>query len=266
MRLPWVQDAIADTEYDVLYWLRVLDYDDAEATAAVIPTPFLESPDDTDALAIRAMRRLATHGVLSALIDSALFQTGVADTDTALVAAVGTLYGDAGAVRRVLTPGVASIESVSAGTELTPDLRISIVRTGSQSRPGTVESTRAAVEFVERMIQVPLPTEHVIVVLDDSAITSGYGGTNYGFAFSYSPEYETRQDTYESRQLQAGFVHEVADYYWRDNAGWIDEGTANAVEYVYGIENGLSRGQLKTRSPSEKHGWRVFRGMMGPAQ
>ena len=247
MRLLWVQDAIADTEYDVLYWLRVLDYGDVEAAAAVIPMPFLESPDATDALAIRAMRRLATHGVLSALIDSALFQTGIADTDTALVAAVGTLYGDAGAVRRVLTPGVASIESVAAGTELTPDLRISIVRTGSQSRPGTVETTREAVAFVERMMQMPLPTEHVIVVLDDSSITSGYAGTNYGFAFSYSPEYETRQDMYEWRQLQAGFVHEVAHYYWRGNADWIDEGVANTVEYVYGIENGLSRGQLKTR-------------------
>ena len=247
LRLLWVQDAIADTEYDVLYWLRVLDYGDVEAAAAVIPMPFLESPDATDALAIRAMRRLATHGVLSALIDSALFQTGIADTDTALVAAVGTLYGDAGAVRRVLTPGIASIESVAAGTELTPDLRISIVRTGSQSRPGTVETTREAVAFVERMMQMPLPTEHVIVVLDDSSITSGYAGTNYGFAFSYSPEYETRQDMYEWRQLQAGFVHEVAHYYWRGNAGWIDEGVANTVEYVYGIENGLSRGQLKTR-------------------
>ena len=246
LRLPWIQDAISDTEYDVLYWLRVLGQDDVEAAAAVIRMPFLESTDDTDALAIEAMGFLATHGVLSALIDSVLFQTGIADTDTTLVAAVGTLYGDAGAVRRVLTPGVASIESVAAGTELTPDLRISIVRTGSQSRPGTVETVREAVAFVERMMQMPLPTEHVIVVLDDSAITSGYAGTNYGFGFSYAPEYETRQDTHEWRHLQAGFVHEVAHYYWRRNAGWIDEGVANTVEYVYGIENELSRGQLKT--------------------
>ena len=247
LRLPWVQDAISDTEYDVLYELPFLNYHDVEAAAAVIRMPFLESTDDTDALAIRAMRFLATHGVLSALIDSALFQTGVADTDTTLVAAVGTLYRDAGAVRRVLTPGVASIESVAAGTELTPDLRISIVRTGSQSRPGTVETVREAVTFVERMMQMPLPTEHVIVVFDDGAITSGFAGANYGFGFSYAPEYETRQDTYEWRHLQAGFVHEVAHYYWRGNADWIDEGVANTVEYVYGIENGLSRGQLKTR-------------------
>ena len=245
--LPWVQDAITDTEYDLLYWLRALDYQDADAASEVIAMPFLESPDVTDALAIRAMYALAAEGVLHYLVPTALFQDGITDTDTTLVAAVGTLHRDADAVRWVLTPGVASIESVAAGTELTPELRISIVRTGSQSRPGTVETTREAITFIERMMQVPLPTEHVIVVLDDSAITPGYAGTNHGFAFSYSPEYETRQGTYEWRLLQSAFVHEVAHYYWGGNADWLDEGVATILEYVYGIGNGLSRGQLLTK-------------------
>ena len=245
--LQWVQDAITDTEYDLLYWLRALDYRDADAASKVIAMPFLESPDATDALAIRAMHRLAAEGVLSALVDSALFQDGITDTNTTLAAAVGTLYQDAGAVRRVLTPGNATIESVTAGTELTPDLGISIVRTGNQSRPGTVEAVRDAIAFAEGLMRRPLPVEHAIIVLDDSAITAGYAGTNYGYAFSYSPEYETQQGTYEWRQLQAGFVHEVAHYYWGGHADWIDEGAANTVQYMYGIENGLSRGQLKTK-------------------
>ena len=247
LRLPWLHKGISDTEYDVIYWLRALDHWEADAASEVIAMPFLESPDATDALALQAMHRLATEGVLSALIESSLFQSGIADTETALVAAVGTLYQNASAVRRVLIPSNADVESVTAGTVRTPDLRISIVRTGSQSRPGTVEAIRDAVNFAEGIMALPLPVDHVIVILDTDAIISGYAGTNYGFAFSYSPEYETRQGTYEWNALQSGFIHEVAHYYWRGHANWIDEGTANTFEYVHGIENGLSRGHLITK-------------------
>ena len=266
LRLPWAQDAITATEYDLLNHIRVLDYRDTDAASRVIAMPFLESPDATDALALRAMGRLAAEGVLSALVESELFQEGITDTGTTLVAAVGTLYRDADAIRRVLTPGNAVIETASIGTEQTPDLNISIVRTGSQSRPGTVAATGEAVEFVETLMQMPFPTGHVIVVLDDSAVTSGYAGTSYGFAFSYSPEYETRQGTYEWRKLQAGFVHELAHYYWLGHADWIDEGAANTFEYMYGIENGLSRGQLRTkRKHCEVHDLEML-AVLDPAQ
>ena len=154
----------------------------------------------------------------------------------------------------MLTPGNVAIESVTTTTELTPELKISIVRTGSQSRPGTVDAVQAAVVFAERLMGLPLPTSHVIVLLDDRGVTKGYAGTNYGFAFSYSPEYEARHGTYEWRHLQAGFVHEVAHYYWRGSEDWIDEGVANTFEYIHGIENGVSRGYLRTkRDDCEAH-------------
>ena len=248
LRLPWVQNAISDTEYDVLYHLRVLDYDDPEVVTKVVSMPFLASPDATDALALRAIHRLTTKGVLSALVDTSIFQNGISDAETTLVAAVGTFYRDADAVRRVLTPGNAAIESIDLATDLTPGLRISIVRTVSQSRPGTVEAVRDAVEFIEGIMGLALPIDHVIVVLDEDAVSPGAVGTNYGFAFSYSPEYETKQGTYEWRILQGGFIHEAAHYYWGGNAqGWINEGVANTFEYMHGRENGLSRGQLETR-------------------
>ena len=250
LRLPWVQDAITATEHDILDRLHVLGYRDADAASKVIAMRFLEQPDKTDALAVRAMGRLALEGAQSGLVDSVLFQDGITDTGTTLVAAVGTLFQDAAAVRWVLTPGNATVEAVSLGTELTPELKVSIVRTGSQSRPGTVEAIRDAVEFVEGLMGLPLPVEHVVLVFDEAAVPAGSSGANYGFAFSFSPEYETRQGTYEWRALQSGFIHELAHYYWQGHAGWIDEGVANAFEYVHGTENGLSRGQLLTRRKS----------------
>ena len=216
--------------------------------------PFLASHEATDALAVEGMRRLESGGALDALVGSPLLQDGIDDGETTLVAAVGTFYRDAAAVRRVLTPGNAAVEAVSLGTELTPELKVSIVRTGSQSRPWTVEAIRDAVEFAEGIMGLPLPVEHVVVVFEEEAVPAGYDGAYYGFAFSYSPEYETRQGTYEWRVLQSGFIHELAHYYWSGDSAWIAEGVANMFSYMRGRDSGLSHGQLKTvRKNCEAH-------------
>ena len=200
-----------------------------DVVAAMTAMPFLASHEATDALAVEGMRRLESGGALDALVGSPLFQDGIDDGETTLVAAVGTFYRDAAAVRRVLTPGNAAVEAVSLGTELTPELKVSIVRTGSQSRPWTVEAIRDAVEFAEGIMGLPLPVEHV-VVFEEEAVPAGYDGAYYGFAFSYSPEYETRQGTYEWRVLQSGFIHELAHYYWSGgDSAWIAEGRSQYV-------------------------------------
>ena len=87
-----------------------------------------------------------------------------------LITATATLQ-DAEEINRLLDPGYTSIETVSGGTRMTPNLRISIIRTGTQSRPGTTDAVRDAVEFVERSMQLPLPIDHVIVVLNEKAVT-----------------------------------------------------------------------------------------------
>ena len=253
LSLPWVQDAISETEYDIIYWLASVSYDDEKAVAAVIAMPFLESPDTGDVLAIAGINTLAYEGLTKSLMDHPTFQEGITDAQTTLVAATGAVL-DAEEIGRLLDPGYATVETVSSGTELTPDLKISIVRTGTQSRPGTVEAVKDAVAVVERVMGLPLPVDHVILVLNDHAVTSDYAGTNYGFAVGYLPEYEQRQDSYEWRSLQAGLVHEVAHYFWSGHAGWIDEGMANMAEYMYGLDNGLSRGQLNPhRKDCEAH-------------
>ena len=248
LRLPWVQDAISKVEYEIIDRLGGLDYYNTQAASAIIQMPFLIYPDTTDVLALRAMNSLAAEGVLSTLTDHPLYQDGITEDETTLIAAVGTLDRAPEEIQRVLESGVAAIETVASGTELTPDLNISIVRTGSQSRPGTIEATRALVEFVENTLGLPLPVDHVVIMLNEKAVTDKYAGTNFGFAFSYLPKYEQRQGTPEWQDIQQGFVHEVAHYYWTGLESWIGEGLANMVEYMFGRENGLSRGQLQPKS------------------
>ena len=241
--LPWVQDAVSEVEYDAIDWLATLGAEDVPNLAAIIAMPFLQTPDTTDVLALRSMYKLANKEALAPLIEHASFLDGITDDETTLVTAVGTLYSDIDEISRMLDPGYASIEAVTSAT----GLQLSIVRTGSQPQPWTADALGDAADYAEQVMLLDLPTDHVILVLNDKAVSSTAAGTNYGFAISYLPEYEQTQDTFEGRDFQQGLVHEVAHYYWRGNEGWIDEGLANTIEYMHGADNGLSPGQLKTR-------------------
>ena len=254
LNIPWVQDDMSETEYDIIDSLGTLDFDAPDVVFQLLSMPFLISPDTTDALAIQGMENLADRDRLVTLTDHPIFQDGVSDDETTLIAGVGTLR-DADEIQRVLDPGGAAIETVSIGTALTPHLKISIVRTDSQSRPGTIEATRDSIQFIENTMGLGLPVDHVIIVLSENAVIEKYAGTNHGFAFSYLPKYEvTQQGSYEWRRLRLGFVHEAAHYFWSGNEDWIDEGLADLFEYRFGRQMGLSHGQLQNmRERCEAH-------------
>ena len=255
LSLPWVQDAISEVEYDAVYWIRAISYYDGKVAAAIIPMPFLRVPDVTDVLALRSIHALASRGVLAPLLEHPTFLDGIAEGETTLVTAVGTLYSDIEEISRMLDPGYASIESVAIETDLTPHLPINIIRAGSEPTRWAADAMAGAVGFTEGAMLVSLPIDHLILVLSDKAVTKNYAGTNYGFAFSFLPEYEQKQNTFEGQAFLRGIVHEVGHYYWGgSNEGWINEGLANTIEHMYGIANGLSPGQLKTlRGDCEAH-------------
>ncbi len=261
LALPWLQDEVSDTEYDALYWLQALDYENTTAAASLISMPFLESLDPEDVLAIRGMHSLAHDGWLSALIGHPTLQDGISDLQTTLVAAASTMQNSR-EITRMFDPGYAHIETFSSGTALTPDLKISIVRTGTQPQPWTAEYLANAVGFAETTMQQPLPVSHVITVLNDNAVTGGSAGTNHGNAISYKPEYEEGQYPYDRYEFQAGLVHEVAHYYWSGNDDWIDEGLANVFEFSHGINSGIGRGLLKNRRDNcEVHDLEMLSGL-----
>ena len=241
---PWAQDAITATESNTVRYLHYLNYDNPGAAAQVIAMPFLKSLEPDDVLAIRGMERLDDKGRLSVLLDHPTLRNGITDAQTTIVTAA-SIPRDDEEIRRMLNPGYADIETVSSGTKLTPNLKISIVRTGTQSQPSTMKAVLNAVEFAEEAMQLPLPVSHVILVLNDKAFPEGYGGANFGFALAYNPEREQRQEDYDKHILQSAFVHEVAHYYWGEQADWFEEGIADTFEYMYGVEIGISPGLLE---------------------
>ena len=252
--MPWVQDAISDVERDALDHLHSIDYYDPEALAAIIPMPFLQVLDLTDVLALRSIRSLESDGALAALVEHHVFQDGISEDETTLVAAVGTMSKSPGDVSLMLDPGYASIESFSIATPLSPIVLVSIVGVADAADFYAADAIANAAPFVESAMLLPLPVEHLILVLHDSAVSSGAGGANHGFAFSYLPEYGQPPGTSEGRSFLRGIIHGIAHYYWIGHEGWINEGLANTITHMHGISNGLSPGQLRAgRRDCEAH-------------
>ena len=252
--LPWVRNSGGILVRGAVRRLRGIAYDNPSASRSIANQPFLRTLESGDVLALEAASTLRARGALDRLTDHPAFQDGITDAETVRVAAAGTLYSAPDEIERMLNPDEYPVETLVTPTPFTPDLRVSIFRSGTQSRPGTAKAIRDAVAFAEDVMQKPLPTNHVIVVLNDDAVLPGAEGTNYGFAVGYSPDYEKPVGTWEQRVLQAGMVHEVAHYFWSGNEGWVDEGLANTFEVIYGMDQGLSRGQLRThRKDCEAH-------------
>ena len=244
--MSWMQDDITGTERDALEWIRWIVHESTPA-AAIVSMPFLHTLERDDVLAIRGISTLARaedKELLDALLEHPTFRNGITDAQTTLLTAAATVR-EPEEVRRMLEPGYADIETVSSGTKLSPNLKISIVRTGTPAQPQTLEAIKNAVKFAEQTMQLPLPVSHVILVLNDWAFPENYGGTNFGFAFGYDPEREQKERGYDKYSFQSSILHEVAHYFWRGHADWIDEGVADTFEYMHGVEAGVSPGLLE---------------------
>ena len=245
--LPWLQDNITETEAEAISRLGQLNYRSAETAAAILDMPFLKSLEFDDVLAIRGIQRLAFNkddSLLPTLMDHPTLRNGITDDLTTLVAAVGTIR-DAEEINRMLSPGYADIETLSTATELTPDLKISIVRPGTQRQPQTMAATKDALLFAEKTMQLPLPLSHVLMVLNDEAVGDNGAPANFGFAFSGLPRHEQALGAKPRQTFYSIIVHEVAHYYWHLDPDWVDEGVAVIFEYMQGVQAGVSPGLLE---------------------
>ena len=262
LALPWVHDGITKTEYDAIYWIRKLNDVYAKGVATIIPMPFLENLESDDVMVIRGLHFMSfySHYWFDALIDQPELQNGITDDQATLVIATATIL-DIDEISRMLEPGYAVVETVSAGTKQTPHLKISIVHTGNLSTSLIVSVTKDAVEFVERTMGLPLPVSHVIYVMNIKAIPQGGEAANYGYALAFNPDIVETQDAYNLEYLRSRILHEIAHYYWGGpGVLFIMEGLADTFVYMHGIERGLSPLRLKNlRGGCEVHDLEMWR-------
>ena len=174
---PWVQDGLSDIERQATDELAYIGVENIAHLRAAVAMPFLRTLDTADLLAIRAMKTLAYRDLLAGLLEHPTVRLGINDAQLTRIAAAGAFYDEVN-MGKVLDPAQTTVETWSGSTALTPNLRISIVR-ASEGPPETTDAVTEAVEFVEQVMQLPLPTDHVVLVMDDAAVPQAFAGSNF---------------------------------------------------------------------------------------
>ena len=231
-RLPWVSDGIADSDKTAIDEILYIAVRDAATAKALVAMPFLQTNDAASRHALASVNDLLRAGNASTLHASRIYQAGITNEWAPVVAAAGTVEPDAVAA---YLDGQVSIRQESYETDYTPNLAITIVRPAGSAAGGVAPGLIAqSVQLAENIMRMPLPTDNVIIVVDDRAATGGFSGTNHGFAIGLEQESETKSP----ERLLNILVHEVAHYWWNSNADWIDEGVADTIAATASTQQG----------------------------
>lgn len=195
--------------------------------------PFLQTMDHGSRHALAAINDLMRDGSKASLLNSRFYQAGIEGEQVLAIAAAATTDNRT-AVSAYLEGDITTRQD-SRDTGLTPELTVTIVRpSGRTAGAVTTDLTAQAVREAEGIMRMPLPTNHIIVVVDDRSVPKGYFGVNHGFAISLKQDAETKSQP----GLLNTLVHEVAHYWWRGNADWIDEGAADTIAATVSAQQG----------------------------
>ena len=243
LSFPWASDGLSDFEKRLVNVLVNTAVADIEYLKAILELPFLESLETHDLHAANALRDLVRNEALAKVLSHRRLLEADEETWAAMVVAAGITEPQN--VTHLLD--TATVESGAAPTHLTDDMRVSIIRS-DRSQPGSLDLVFEAASFVEKTMAMPFPTDHIMVTLDDGIDFGDHAAGFYnGYAMAYRPQYEDLLDDFEYRAFTTGIIHELAHYFWHVGASWLVEGMANIHEYLYLLDQGMSRAQLKHR-------------------
>ena len=88
----------------------------------------------------------------------------------------------------------------------------------------------------------PFPVGYVALFYDDAA-AGGAAGVNAFSHIAIRPKYDVDDDSNEARFAPLNLAHEVAHWYWRGNADWMDEGPAELLAAV--VENARTGQEIR---------------------
>ena len=235
--LPWVMDGVTGKEFESIDWLAQMARDNEPAVSKVLDMPFLDTHEPDDPVALEALYQSDYHGSLNHILAQPVFRDGISDAEIPLVAFAGYISrtgGDTKKLERILAPGYANVETLSRGTELSPHMKVSIIRTGTEHQPWMMDAASNAVELIERVYSLPLPVAHVVMIISHESTC----GCTRGFAFDAPLEWDQGKDTLVGNRLQGHIVHELAHTFHVPQEFWILEGLARVFEHLYGVEYG----------------------------
>ena len=231
--LGWVQDGIDDLEVQAFKRLSYISLRDAAAALRIVGMPFVETLEPPDISAMASLSRLAAseRNTFDRVMSHPALRDGISDDVTPIVATLGGVAGtNPGLIDVLLDPDRVSVERRTITLPLAGEVILAIIRTG----PGATRSIdllEHSVRAAERFMGASLPTNYVGVLYED-AVHGSFAGTNFGTHITILPKYDIDDGSHEAASAGSTVAHEVAHYYWGDNADWVDEGAADLMASI----------------------------------
>ena len=231
--LAWIADDIEYNEVEALDYVSNLAKLNGEAAQRIVQMSFLETVEPPDVSALRTLWRLAANEpqLLETMLSHPALQTGITDDFAPVVA---TLYGVARYNRELfpvlLDPANTHLEQRTITLPLAGEVVMVIIRTRSGAQR-SIDLVEHAVRSAESFMQAPLPTNYV-GLLYENAVPHDAAGVNSGTHLAIRPKYDVDDNSHESNFAGSIIAHEVAHYYWRGNADWVDEGASDFMTSI----------------------------------
>lgn len=239
----WFRDGINRDESDALTTLGAMSQE-TNTTNSIIWMPFLDTVEETDALALRALYNLvmddnpASVGNYAVLYSNRVISDGITDEETIRIILAADLYAiNPDLADTLLDPSGASIETRTIDLPLAGEVLLLIARLQEGSSE-SMESLAKSVAFAENYMGEPFPANTVLLLFAD-AVRSGFAGHFAGSNITIHPDFD-------SEDAEDIIMHEVAHHYWHSSAhDWIDEGAAEFLSVMYlESEMGIDAGEL----------------------
>ena len=234
LQKPWVQDDITETEADALNYLRGIIGRNADAAAALVAMPFLDSVEDRDMLALRSLNNISARDAsgFSELMSHPRIEDGITDEETKIVAVLGgRTYSRA--------PGSAEVLLAETGVYIQERL-IELPHTGETllavigvQDPVTksMDYFEHAVRTIERFMGEPYPIDYLALLYYDNQ--SNNANNNFTHLLFMGEEDTVNRDSHPGV-----IAHEAAHWYWSGGdegyqyRKWITEGSAEFLRII----------------------------------
>ena len=227
----WFNDGVDGDETLLVEELVGLYIRSRDMAMKVSLMPFMETVEFADIMAVRSLALLYEKGgsrLLGEVMAHPSLLFGIDDDEAKIVATLHSVaeFGT-DQVWRLFTPGIVKVEERRIELPLTGTVDLAVIRTQRGAARG-MDLLEHSVRQAEEVMQLPLPTRYVAVLFTET-VPCCAPAINWGTHISTLIRYDVDEDHYTAEYSAMLMAHEVAHYYWRDNAFWVNEGTANLM-------------------------------------
>ena len=226
LEIPWVRDGLEQEETEVAAELALLfKQQGSRETIPILEMEFIKTIQEGDLEALRSLRRIRERSLPDFRTAMRKLEKNSGDEDTPRIAVLQAVHERNPELFRKLLEPRATIESGTTDTIRSGRIQLTVVvPDGTPADPEELrEQLGEAVRGITGLMDEPLPARSIIMLVAEPG-PEAIAGINFGDGIVIRPP-----DPQDAGQTERNIAHEVAHYYWRGNAPWIDEGMAEHI-------------------------------------